>query len=149
MIGDNRNRPQFPTVAGHFLIWFTSVQFAVLDLDTGGGHDVPLPGAVLGSEAAIVPTTSPGGSPKGPGRRTSVSVLPTASAPAIPACGHRPVSEQGGRLLDQVAQVGQERGRPGAVHGPVVARERQPQPAPDLGHAVDGDQAVPDAADRE
>jgi hypothetical protein len=86
-IGDNRNRLQFLTVAGHFLIWFTGVQFAVLDLDTGGGYDVPLPGAVLGSEAAIVLTTSPGGSPKGPGQSTSVSVLPTASAPAIPACG--------------------------------------------------------------
>jgi hypothetical protein len=60
----------------------------VLDLDTGGGYD--LPGATAGSEAAIVLTTplgaftKPAGSPG-----TAVSVLATSAAPAIPACAGR------------------------------------------------------------
>jgi len=86
-ITDPNNRLQFLTVAGHYLIWFTSNQYAVLDLDTGGGYDFALPGSLTGSDAAIVRTTSLGGSPKGAGPGTVVSVLPTASAPAIPACG--------------------------------------------------------------
>ena len=86
-ITDLNNRLQFLTVAGHYLIWFTSNQYAVLDLDTGGGYDFALPGSITGSDAAIVRTTSLGGSPKGAGPGTVVSVLPTASAPAIPACG--------------------------------------------------------------
>ena len=48
-----------------------------------------LPGAVVGSDAAIVRTASLGGSPKGAGPGTVVSVLPTASAPPIPGCHAR------------------------------------------------------------
>jgi hypothetical protein len=86
-IGDLGNRLQFLTIAAHFLIWFTTIQYAVLDLDTGGGYDVA-GGSVVGSEAAIVRTT-----PLGPidakfgAPGTVVSVLPTAGAPGIPACG--------------------------------------------------------------
>jgi hypothetical protein len=80
------NGLQFLTVAGHFLIWSTVVQVAVLDLDTGGGYDIA--GSVAGSDVAIV-RTEPLGTINGklgaPG--TTVSVLPTASAPAIPGCG--------------------------------------------------------------
>jgi hypothetical protein len=82
---DLRNRLQFLSVAGHFLIWYTGSPTAILDLDSGGGYD--LTGQVMGSESAIVLTTparTPASKIDNPG--TVVSVLPLADAPGIPAC---------------------------------------------------------------
>jgi hypothetical protein len=89
VVGDHDYR-HYMAIAGRFLIWFTSQRLVVLDLDSGGGHEVPQPGSIAGSETAIVRTA-----PMGPidsklgASGTVVSVIPTASAPAIPGCGAR------------------------------------------------------------
>jgi hypothetical protein len=77
---------QFFTAAGHFLLWYTSHPSGlVMDLDTGGGYETP--GSLAGSEAAIVRAAPLGASsPKSGAAGTTVTVLTTASAPAIPGC---------------------------------------------------------------
>ena len=79
---------QFVSVAGHFLLWSIGSPpgSLVMDLDTGGGY--LLPSAVLaGSNAAIVRTGPLGASnPKSGSAGTTVSVLATSTAPAIPGC---------------------------------------------------------------
>lgn len=85
---DEPHRLQFFTVAGHFLLWDVGTPAAiVMDLDTGGGYVMPSNG-LAGSEAAIVRTGPLGPSnPKSGSAGTTVSVLTTSSAPAIPGCG--------------------------------------------------------------
>jgi hypothetical protein len=91
-VNDSRNVLQFLTVAGRFLLWPTGVDFAVLDLATGGAFDAPLVGGILipqyaGSEATIALST-PLGLPatKGGVAGTAVSSLHTEDAPALPGC---------------------------------------------------------------
>jgi len=67
---------------GHFVFWFTTDKFTVLDLESGGGYD--LDGQVMASETAIM--RAPARLPVTENASTVVSVLPTTSAPGIPAC---------------------------------------------------------------
>lgn len=85
---DEAHRLQFFSVAGHFLLWEVGTPGAiVMDLDTGGGYVIPSNG-LAGSDAAIVRTGPLGASnPKSGSPGTTVSVLATSSAPAIPGCG--------------------------------------------------------------
>jgi hypothetical protein len=84
---DEAHPLEFFTAAGHFLLWYSgNPSGLVMDLDTGGGYG--LPGLLAGSEAAIVRGAPLGASnPKSGAAGTTVTVLATATAPAIPGCG--------------------------------------------------------------
>jgi hypothetical protein len=78
-----RFRRSSPVVAGYAV----NSSGLVMDLDTGGGY--AMPGFFVGSEAAIVGVAPLGASnPKSGAAGTTVTVLATASAPAIPGCRH-------------------------------------------------------------
>lgn len=83
---DTRHQLQFSSVAGHFLLWYAAdFDGLAMDLGTGGGYEVP--GLLAGSEAASVRAAPLGASsPKSGAVGTTVSVLATPNAPAIPGC---------------------------------------------------------------
>jgi hypothetical protein len=45
---------QFPTLVGHFVVWFTGSVNTVLDLETGKAFDIGLPSAITGADDTIV-----------------------------------------------------------------------------------------------
>ncbi|HKF77304.1 MAG TPA: hypothetical protein VKF59_14275 [Candidatus Dormibacteraeota bacterium] len=83
---DGQHQLQFFSVAGHFLLWYTPhPSGVVMDLDTGGGYDMP--GLLAGSEGAIVQAAPLGASnPKSGAPGTTLLALATPSLPAIPGC---------------------------------------------------------------
>jgi hypothetical protein len=80
---------QFPILAGHFLVWFTASQNAVLDLQTGNGFDIKLPSTVVGNDQEIALAKTSGGGTKNatPGSvSTSMSSIPLAPDLSILTC---------------------------------------------------------------
>jgi hypothetical protein len=78
---------QFPTLAGHFLIWFTGYSNTILDLKTGGAIDINLPGAVAGVNGQIVIAQIAAGQ-KGAITDTTVTSFDPSLMSKLPPCHH-------------------------------------------------------------
>lgn len=93
---DGRHYFQFLQVAGHFVLWFNSSAYSVLDVDTGGAFDVAGTAAggsgwiALGQAtgpSAPAPTAGPGALGAAGPVTTEVSHIRAESAPAVrPGC---------------------------------------------------------------
>jgi len=75
---------QFPQLAGHYLVWFGADKNSIVDLRSGAGIDLPLPGGVEASGDTIVVDTGSG--PKGNISRTDVSVLHPSQLSSLGPC---------------------------------------------------------------
>ena len=74
---------QFPQLAGPYLVWFGADKNSIVDLRSGAGFDLPLPGGVEAVGDTIVVDRVSG--PKGSVSRTDVSVLhPSQLSPLRP-----------------------------------------------------------------
>jgi hypothetical protein len=75
---------QFPQLAGPYLVWFGADKNSIVDLRSGVGIDLPLPGGVDASGDTIVVDTGSG--PKGNINRTDVSVLHPSQLSSLGPC---------------------------------------------------------------
>lgn len=76
---------QFPMLAGPILAWFAATVSAILDLRTGDGFDVPLPGSIgAEGDAIVVSRMAPG--TKGAVTSTTVSLLRPSVLPSVQSC---------------------------------------------------------------
>jgi hypothetical protein len=74
---------QFPQLAGPYLVWFGADKSSIVDLRSGAGMDLPLPGGVEAAGDTIV--VDSGSGPKASPSRTEVSVLhPSQLSPLGP-----------------------------------------------------------------
>ncbi|HJP72724.1 MAG TPA: hypothetical protein VJ914_00565 [Pseudonocardiaceae bacterium] len=81
-IQDGQHPFQFLELVGHYLLWYTGTDSAVLDVTTGKGFD--LPGTVAGSSNWIA-TAKPVDQPSG-AVTSSVARIATPTAPAVTRC---------------------------------------------------------------
>jgi hypothetical protein len=86
---DGRHFFQFMQLAGHFMIWFGTATYSVLDLNTGHAFDVPQMATVTGSPTQIVISQLAGAHQAGTLTlgTSRVSSITTTSAPGIVSCG--------------------------------------------------------------
>lgn len=77
---------QFPTLAGHYLVWFGADTNSVVDLYTGSGFDVPLPGSVAAAGDTIVVAKLAPPPTKGAITSTTISVLHPSALSSLPPC---------------------------------------------------------------
>jgi hypothetical protein len=75
---------QFPQVAGPYLVWFGADKNSIVDLRSGAGFDLPLPGGVEAVGDTIVVDRLSG--PKGSVSRTVVSVLHPSRLSSLGPC---------------------------------------------------------------
>jgi hypothetical protein len=75
---------QFPQLAGPYLVWFGADKNSIVDLRSGVGFDLPLPGGVEAASNTIVIDTGSG--PKGSVSRTEVSVLHPSQLSSLGSC---------------------------------------------------------------
>jgi hypothetical protein len=92
---------QFPTLAGNYLVWFAATVDAVVDLSTGAGFDIPLPGGVTASGDTIVVAKLAAGV-KGGVTSTTISVLHPSALTNIGSCAGQSVTDNPlGRMSDK------------------------------------------------
>jgi hypothetical protein len=75
---------QFPQLAGPYLVWFGADKNSIVDLRSGVGFDLPLPGGVEAAGDTIVVDRLSG--PKGGVSRTDVSVLHPTQLSSLGSC---------------------------------------------------------------
>ncbi len=75
---------QFPQLAGPYLVWFGADKNSIVDLRSGAGIDLPLPGGVEAAGDSIV--VDRGSGPKGSVGRTDVSVLHPSKLSSLGPC---------------------------------------------------------------
>jgi hypothetical protein len=75
---------QFPQLAGPYLVWFGADKNSIVDLRSGVGFDLPLPGGVEAAGDTIVVYSGSG--PKGSVSRTDVSVLHPSQLSSLGPC---------------------------------------------------------------
>jgi hypothetical protein len=75
---------QFPQLAGPYLVWFGADKNSIVDLRSGAGIDLPLPGGVEAAGDTIV--VDSGSGPKGSVSRTDVSVLHPSKLSSLGPC---------------------------------------------------------------
>jgi hypothetical protein len=75
---------QFPQLAGPYLVWFGADKNSIVDLRSGAGFDLPLPGGVEAVGDTIVVDSVSG--PKGSVSRTVVSVLHPSRLSSLGPC---------------------------------------------------------------
>ncbi|MDQ6876863.1 MAG: hypothetical protein M3082_04035 [Candidatus Dormibacteraeota bacterium] len=75
---------QFPQLAGPYLVWFGADKNSIVDLRSGAGIDLPLPGYVEAAGNTIVVERVSG--PKGSVNRTDVSVLHASQLSSLGPC---------------------------------------------------------------
>ena len=75
---------QFPQLAGPYLVWFGADRNSIVDLRSGAGIDLPLPGGVEAAGDTIV--VDSGSGPKGSVSRTDVSVLHPSQLSSLGPC---------------------------------------------------------------
>jgi len=76
---------QFPQLAGPYLVWFGADKNSIVDLRSGAGIDLPLPGYVEAAGDTIVVERLTGGT-KGSVSRTDVSVLHPSRLSSLGPC---------------------------------------------------------------
>jgi hypothetical protein len=86
---DGQHFFQFMQLAGHFMIWFATAAFSVLDLNTGRAFDLPPMTTVTGSPEHIVISQLAGAHQAGKltTGTSRVSSITTTRAPGIISCG--------------------------------------------------------------
>jgi hypothetical protein len=77
---------QFPELAGPYLMWFGSDKNSIIDMRSGSGFDIPLPGSVEGSGDTIVIVKLVQGVSKGATQATTISVVHPSQLSRLPAC---------------------------------------------------------------
>jgi hypothetical protein len=77
---------QFPTLAGPYFVWFGADKNSVVDLRTGSGFDIPLPGGVSAGGDTIVVATIANFSKSAPSSTTIAVVHPSRLSRLAP-CG--------------------------------------------------------------
>jgi hypothetical protein len=75
---------QFPQLAGPYLVWFGADKNSIVDLRSGAGIDLPLPGGVEAAGDTIVVDSLSG--PKGSVSRTDVAVLHPSQLSSLGPC---------------------------------------------------------------
>jgi len=75
---------QFPQLAGPYLVWFGADKNSIVDLRSGAGIDLQLPGGVEAAGDTIV--VDSGAGPKGSVSRTDVSVLHPSQLSSLGPC---------------------------------------------------------------
>jgi hypothetical protein len=75
---------QFPQLAGPYLVWFGADKNSIVDLRSGAGFDLPLPGGVEAAGDTIVVDRLSG--PKGSVSRTVVSVMHPSRLSSLGPC---------------------------------------------------------------
>ncbi|MHB8503264.1 MAG: hypothetical protein ACYDHE_20265 [Candidatus Acidiferrales bacterium] len=75
---------QFPQLAGPYLVWFGADKNSIVDLRSGAGFDLSLPGGVEASGDTIV--VDSGSGPKASVSRTEVSVLHPSQLSSLGPC---------------------------------------------------------------
>jgi hypothetical protein len=75
---------QFPQLAGPYLVWFAADKNSIVDLRSGAGFDLPLPGGVVAAGDTIVVDKLSG--PKESVTRTVVSVLHPSRLSSLGPC---------------------------------------------------------------
>lgn len=84
--GDVRHPLQFPMLAGHFLAWFAATTDSVVDLTTGGGFDVPLPGAIAAAGSTIAIARIQQSKVPGSAASTALAIIAIRAMGGIPKC---------------------------------------------------------------
>ena len=76
---------QFPTIAGSYLVWFSTDKNSVVDLRTASGFDIPLPGSIAaaGDSLVVAKLSSPS---KASASSTTVSVVHPSQVSRLTPC---------------------------------------------------------------
>lgn len=77
---------QFPTLAGPYFVWFGADKNSVVDLRTGSGFDIPLPGGVSAGGDTIVVATIANFNKSAPSS-TTISVVHPSRLSRLAPCG--------------------------------------------------------------